>query len=95
MSRLRIFNDDAPQAPLLDISDRAEMAAELTRIGVGIEEPPRAFERGSQVPGIAEGEVGRHLRAELQPDHPGPVRQAQRAQDRLHRRGRLRYLCHQ
>jgi 1,2-dihydroxy-3-keto-5-methylthiopentene dioxygenase len=38
MSRLRIFNDDAPQAPLLATSDRAEMAAELARIGVGIEQ---------------------------------------------------------
>jgi 1,2-dihydroxy-3-keto-5-methylthiopentene dioxygenase len=38
MSRLRIFNDDAPQAPLLATSDRAEIAAELARIGVGIEQ---------------------------------------------------------
>jgi 1,2-dihydroxy-3-keto-5-methylthiopentene dioxygenase len=38
MSRLRIFNDDAPQAPLLATSDRAEMAVELARIGVGIEQ---------------------------------------------------------
>ncbi|HWS79320.1 MAG TPA: acireductone dioxygenase, partial [Thermomonas sp.] len=38
MSRLRIFNDDAPDAPLLATADRAEMAAELARIGVGIEQ---------------------------------------------------------
>ena len=38
MSRLRIFNDDAPQAPLLATSDRAEMAAALAGIGVGIEQ---------------------------------------------------------
>ena len=38
MSRLRIFNDDAPQAPLLATSERAEIAAELARIGVCIEQ---------------------------------------------------------
>ena len=38
MSRLRIFNDDAPQAPLLATSDRAEIAVELARIGVVIEQ---------------------------------------------------------
>ena len=38
MSRLRIFNDDAPQAPLLTTSDRAIIAAELAAIGVGIEQ---------------------------------------------------------
>jgi 1,2-dihydroxy-3-keto-5-methylthiopentene dioxygenase len=38
MSRLRIFNDTTPAAPLLATSDRAVMAAELGRIGVGIEQ---------------------------------------------------------
>ena len=38
MSRLRIFNDNAPQAPLLATDDRAEMAAELARIGVDFEQ---------------------------------------------------------
>ena len=38
MSRLRIFNDNAPQAPLLATADRAEMAAELARIGVDFEQ---------------------------------------------------------
>ena len=37
MSRLRIFNDDAPQAPLLATTDHAEMAAELQAIGVAFE----------------------------------------------------------
>jgi 1,2-dihydroxy-3-keto-5-methylthiopentene dioxygenase len=38
MSRLRIFDDDAPQAPLLATSDRGEMAAELARIDVAFEQ---------------------------------------------------------
>ena len=38
MSRLRIFNDDAPQAPLLATSDRGEIAGELQAIGVGVEQ---------------------------------------------------------
>lgn len=38
MSRLRIFDDTAPEAPLLATSNRAEMAAELARIGVGFEQ---------------------------------------------------------
>ena len=38
MSRLRIFNDNAPQAPLLATADRAEIAAELARIGVDFEQ---------------------------------------------------------
>ena len=38
MSRLRIFNDDAPQAPLLATLDRAEIADELRGIGVGFEQ---------------------------------------------------------
>ena len=38
MSRLRIFNDDAPGAPLLATSDRAEMAAELAKIDVDFEQ---------------------------------------------------------
>ena len=38
MSRLRIFNDDAPQAPLLATSDRTEIAGELQRIGVAFEQ---------------------------------------------------------
>ncbi|RZA19421.1 MAG: acireductone dioxygenase [Lysobacteraceae bacterium] len=38
MSRLRIFNDDAPEAPLLASADLAEIAAELARIGVAFEQ---------------------------------------------------------
>ena len=38
MSRLRIFNDDAPDAPLLATSDRAQMAAELAKIDVAFEQ---------------------------------------------------------
>ena len=37
MSRLRIFDDGAPDAPLLATGDHAEMAAELDRIGVRLE----------------------------------------------------------
>ena len=38
MSRLRIFNDDAPDSPLLATSDRGEMAAELANIDVAFEQ---------------------------------------------------------
>jgi len=38
MSRLRIFDDNAPAAPLLATDDRTEMAAELARISVGFEQ---------------------------------------------------------
>ena len=38
MSRLRIFDDAAPDAPLLSTSDHAEMAAELAKIGVDFEQ---------------------------------------------------------
>lgn len=38
MSRLRIFHDDAPQAPVLATSDRAEMATELAKIDVAFEQ---------------------------------------------------------
>jgi 1,2-dihydroxy-3-keto-5-methylthiopentene dioxygenase len=38
MSRLRIFNEDTAEAPLLATDDRAAMAAELARIGVGFEQ---------------------------------------------------------
>ena len=34
MSRLRIFEDNAPATPLLATGDHAEMARELARIGV-------------------------------------------------------------
>ncbi|MEG2804823.1 MAG: acireductone dioxygenase, partial [Stenotrophomonas sp.] len=37
MSRLRIYNDTAPDAPLLDSQDGALIAAELQRIGVTFE----------------------------------------------------------
>ena len=37
MSRLRIFNDDAPQAPLLTTSTPTDIAAELAKIGVHLE----------------------------------------------------------
>lgn len=38
MSRLRIFADDVPDAPLAATRDHAEMARELARIGVGFEQ---------------------------------------------------------
>ena len=38
MSRLRIFADDHPDQPLLSTSDQAEMARELSRIGVAFEQ---------------------------------------------------------
>ena len=38
MSRLRIFDEAAPEAPLLSTTDHAAMAAELARIGVHLEQ---------------------------------------------------------
>ena len=38
MSRLRIFRDDAPEAPLLATKDRGEMTAELAKIDVAFEQ---------------------------------------------------------
>ena len=38
MSRLRIFDHDAPQAPLLATADHTAIAAELARIGVAFEQ---------------------------------------------------------
>ena len=38
MSRLRIFEEEHPDAPLSSTSDQAEMARELARIGVGFEQ---------------------------------------------------------
>ena len=38
MSRLRIFDDGAPEAPLLTTTERAEIGAELAKIGVGLEQ---------------------------------------------------------
>jgi len=38
MSRLRIFADNEPAAPLLSTADHAEMARELAAIGVGFEQ---------------------------------------------------------
>ena len=38
MSRLRIFDDSAPDEPLLATSDRAAMTAELAAIGVAFEQ---------------------------------------------------------
>jgi 1,2-dihydroxy-3-keto-5-methylthiopentene dioxygenase len=38
MSRLRIFDEAAPESPLLSTSDRGEMAAQLARIDVAFEQ---------------------------------------------------------
>lgn len=38
MSRLRIFNDDAPDTPVFETRDHAEMAARLKEIGVRFEQ---------------------------------------------------------
>ena len=57
MSRLRIFDDHAPDAPLLATRDPARMAEALSAIGVQLEQwvpahpvvpgdPPEAIERG-------------------------------------------------
>lgn len=48
MSRLRIFDHDSPDLPLLATTDHAEMARELQEIGVGFEqwEATRSVEPG-------------------------------------------------
>jgi 1,2-dihydroxy-3-keto-5-methylthiopentene dioxygenase len=38
LSRLRVFEEERPDEPLLATSDRARMAQELARIGVGFEQ---------------------------------------------------------
>ena len=44
MSRLRIFDHTLPESPRLATSDRAEMAAELSKIGVNLEQWQPAHE---------------------------------------------------
>ncbi|MEG2940668.1 MAG: acireductone dioxygenase, partial [Thermomonas sp.] len=48
MSRLRIFDDHAPGAPLLATSDRSAMTAELAKIDVHLEQwtPAHAVQPG-------------------------------------------------
>jgi len=62
MSRLRIYNDTAPDAPLLDTQDGAQIAAELQKIGV-------TFERwtASQpvAPGASQDEVFAAYRSDI------------------------------
>ena len=47
MSRLRIFDHDAPAAPLLTATDHAAIAAELQKIGVAFADIERAGERAA------------------------------------------------
>ncbi|MEF9977132.1 MAG: acireductone dioxygenase [Thermomonas sp.] len=54
MSRLRIFEDNAPGAPLLATSDRNEMTAELAKIDVHLEQwtPAHAVQPGDPADAI-------------------------------------------
>ena len=61
MSRLRIFNDAAPQAPLLATADRAEMAAELANIDV-------AFEQWEAAQAVAPGDPADAIMAAYRAD---------------------------
>ena len=61
MSRLRIFDHGGPDAPLLATADRAEMAAELARIGV-------AFEQWEAAQPVAPGDPPEAIMAAYRPD---------------------------
>ena len=80
MSRLRVFAEDAPDAPLLDSTDGAEIAAALSPIGVRFERwPLRALAEGEDALTAYAPEIER-LKAEggyqsvdtvaMNPDHP-------------------------
>ncbi len=62
MSRLRIFNDTAPEAPLLDTQDGALIADELKKIGVTFERWQAAHE---VAPGASQDEVFAAYRADI------------------------------
>ena len=61
MSRLRIFEDDSPDSPLLATSDRGEMAAELARIEV-------AFEQWQAAQQVAPGDPSEKIMAAYRGD---------------------------
>ncbi len=62
MSRLRIFNDTAPEAPLLDTQDGAVITDELNRIGVTFE---RWQATQDVAPGASQDEVFAAYRADI------------------------------
>ena len=62
MSRLRIYNDTAPDAPLLDSQDGALIAAELQKIGVTFE---RWQATAPVAPGASQEEVFAAYRADI------------------------------
>ncbi|MCA1713601.1 MAG: acireductone dioxygenase [Gammaproteobacteria bacterium] len=62
MSRLRIFEEEHPDAPLLATMDRAQMARELARIGVGFEQWQAAQ---AIAPGATPDEVMAAYRADI------------------------------
>ncbi|WNH51849.1 1,2-dihydroxy-3-keto-5-methylthiopentene dioxygenase [Stenotrophomonas oahuensis] len=62
MSRLRIFNDTAPEAPLLDTQDGAVIADELKKIGVTFERWQAAHE---VAPGASQDEVFAAYRSDI------------------------------
>jgi 1,2-dihydroxy-3-keto-5-methylthiopentene dioxygenase len=61
MSRLRIFDHGAPDVPLLATADRAQIAAELDRIGV-------AFERWDASQPVTPGDPPEAIMAAYKPD---------------------------
>ena len=62
MSRLRIFNDTAPEAPLLDTQDGALITDELNKIGVTFE---RWQATQDVAPGASQDEVFAAYRADI------------------------------
>ncbi|WP_282298631.1 acireductone dioxygenase [Stenotrophomonas sp. PS02289] len=62
MSRLRIFNDTAPEAPLLDTQDGVLIADELKKIGVTFERWQAAHE---VAPGASQDEVFAAYRTDI------------------------------
>ncbi|MFL9582082.1 1,2-dihydroxy-3-keto-5-methylthiopentene dioxygenase [Stenotrophomonas sp. AB1(2024)] len=62
MSRLRIYDHDVPDAPLLDTQDGATIAAELKKIGVTFERWQAAHE---VAPGASQDEVFAAYRSDI------------------------------
>ena len=107
MSRLRIFNDDAPQVPLLTLSDHAGIAARLQTIGVAFEQwdatqPVRPGDPPDAIMAAYRADIDRLVEAHgfrsvdvvsIAPDNPN--REAMRAKfldEHAHREDEVRFF---
>ena len=107
MSRLRIFDDAAPDTPRLATSDRADMASELAAIGVGFEQwaaahPVQAGDTPESIMAAYRADIDRLVEANgfrsvdvvsIAPDHP--QRDAMRAKfldEHFHKEDEVRFF---